>query len=99
MASGLPSPCWAKMAGNPVPPPYIFELGLHLFANFVFVHTTRMEMATLRWVDRARHISYEDNPFFLDRRIRNWLRRKQCLGGGVLRSFIHFSIGGAFNNL
>src|SRR5215470_13311551 len=99
MASGLPSPCWAKMAGNPVPPPYIFELRLDFFTNLVFVHTTCMEMAALRWVDRTRHISFEDDPFFLDRRIRNGHSRKQRFGIGVLRIFIQLFTGSELDNL
>src|SRR5262245_30307733 len=99
MASGLPSPCWAKMAGNPMPPPYIFKLRLNFFTNFVFVHTTRVEVAALRWVDRTRHISFKDDPFFLDRWIRNGHRRKQRFGVGVLRILIQFFIGSKFDNL
>src|SRR5215470_19584635 len=99
MASGLPSPYWAKMAGNPVPPPYIFELRLNFFANLVFIHTTCMEMAALRWVDRTRHISFEDDPFFLDCRIWNGDSRKQRFSIRMLRIFIQFFIGSEFDNL
>src|SRR5215467_7498766 len=99
MASGLPSPCWTKMAGNPVPPPYIFELRLDFFANLVFVHTTRMEMAALRWVNWTRHIAFEDDPLFLNGRIRNGHRRKQRFSVGMLWIFVQFFIGSKFDNL
>ena len=86
------------MAGNPVPP-YIFELRLDFLANLFFVHTTRMEMAAFRWVDRTRHIAFEDDAFFLDCRIRNRHSRKQRFGVGMLRIFIQFFIGSEFDNL
>src|SRR5262245_46042990 len=99
MINWLPSPCWPKMAGNPVPPPHMLELRLDFLTNFFFVHATRMEMAAPGRVDWAWHIAFENDPFFLDGRIWDGHRRKQRFCVGVLWIFIQFFVGSKLNNL
>src|SRR5262245_52299413 len=97
--AGLPLPCRPKMAGNPVSPPNVLELRLDFLTNFLFVHATCMEMTALGWVDRTGYISFKNDAFFLDRRIRNGYSREQRFCIGMLRMLVEILIGSQFDNL
>ena len=72
------------MARDPVAARAELQLGLHLVAEFLAVGAARMEAAPRRRVDRARHISLQDDPLLLTIRIRDRNRREKRPGIGVL---------------
>ena len=75
------------------------QLRLHLVADILAKRTARMKAATRRRMDRARHVSLKDHPFFLAIRIGNRNGGEKSAGIRMLRVLVNLVAGGDLHDL